>query len=165
MLHFVTSIIWAAPSAMAKGQLYSPEDGLNKYSLLIWYSRLEHVHHTTSADPSNVHNTISLLSIPEEGLNKYSLLIWYKPAGTYMYTMQHQSTLTTYTIVDITSLYTLGGVGSNKYSLTGRYLLHHAIRSADPDKVSDSWYHQLAVRPGGRWVKQVQLAYCFSTIK
>ena len=77
MLHFVTSIIWAAPSAMAKGQLYSPEEGLNKYSLLIWYSRLEHVHHTTSADPDNVHNTISLLSIPEEGLNKYSLLIWY----------------------------------------------------------------------------------------
>ena len=38
---FVTSMILAAPSAIARGQLYRPEDGLNKYSLLIWYSRLK----------------------------------------------------------------------------------------------------------------------------
>lgn len=34
----------AAPSVMASGQVYSPEEGEKRNNLLIWYTRLQYTH-------------------------------------------------------------------------------------------------------------------------
>ena len=150
MLHLITSIIWAAPSAMAKGQLYSPEEGLNKYSLLIWYSRLEHVHHTTtSADPDSVHNTISLLSIPEEGLNKYSFLIWYSRLEHVHHTTTSADPDNVHNTI---SLLSIPEEGLNKYSfliwykLAGTYMYTMQQHQSTPTTYTIADIHSLYTR-------------------
>lgn len=50
----------AAPSVMASGQVYSPEEGENKNNLLIWYTRLQYTHTTQyhmQKPPHECHNT------------------------------------------------------------------------------------------------------------
>jgi len=38
-----TSIVFAAPSVIASGQEYNPDDGENRYSLATWKRRLKHI--------------------------------------------------------------------------------------------------------------------------
>ena len=58
--HYITAAWWsrhrkghtwmtlAAPSVMASGQVYSPEEGEKRNNLLIWYTRLKYTHHNVS---------------------------------------------------------------------------------------------------------------------
>jgi len=42
-MQLATSMVFAAPSVIASGQLYIPEDGANRNSFATWYRRLQQI--------------------------------------------------------------------------------------------------------------------------